>query len=194
MKKILALILVLSACLCLFACGEETDVPEGMQLASNTDVVDYKLFVPLTWTVSTADKAQTQAFVSDSDRTNVIVNQWNITENTKTVADWWEKEYKPGVFQTEAVKKANVEKDKDGREGVNMTLDGKPAVKYTYTGLVGDAYFKYEVIGCVTNGSIYVIHFTYMQDAVAEGEKITYNTQEAHKAAVDSIITNFRFD
>ena len=194
MKKILTLTFILAMCLCLFACGEDSDVPVGMRLASDTDIVDYKLFVPEAWEIVSGDSAQSQAFVSDTDRTNVIVNQWNITENTKTVNDWWEKEYKPQVFETGAIQKVAIEKNKDGKEGVNVTLGGKAATKYTYTGMVGDTYFKYEVVGCVANGSIYVMHFTYMQDSVKEGEKITYSACDLHKASVESIITNFKFN
>ena len=193
MKKILTLIFVLAMCLCLFSCGDD-EVPDGMKLASNTDIVDYKLFVPEAWVVSNADRAATQAFASEDDRTNVIVEQWNITENTKNVADWWEKEYKPQVFTSGAIQDPVVKKDKEGKEGVNITLGGKAATKYTYTGKIGDAYFRYDVIGCVTNGSIYVIHFTYMQDGVKEGEKITYSAVDTHKDAVQAIIDNFRFD
>ena len=194
MKRILSLIFVLAMCFCLFSCGEDSDVPAGMQLASRTDIVDYKLFVPMTWTVTNADSTSTQAYVSDSDRTNVLINQWNMTENTKTVSEWWEKEHKPGIVEMGIFSDIKVEKDKDGKEGENMTLDGKPAIKYTYTALAKDAYFKFEVIGCVANGSIYVMQFTYMQDIVPEGEPITFGSVDYHKEAVDSIIANFKFN
>lgn len=197
MKRVLCLIFVLAMCFCMFSCscsnGDE-NTPKGMKLASNTKVVDYKLFVPEGWIVSNADRAQTQAYVSENDRTNIIVNQWNMTENTKTVADWWEKEYKPQVFKAGAVLDYAVEKNEDGTEGVNMLLGGKEAVKYTYTGRIGDAFFKYQVIGCVTNGSIYVMHITYLQDGnEAEGEAPRFTTVETHKSAIEQIIASFKF-
>ena len=91
MKKILLALMVALMCLCLFSCGNDDDTPKGMKLASDTKIVDYKLFVPESWVVSDAQRAVTQAYASDEDRTNVMVMQWNITENTKTVKDWWEK-------------------------------------------------------------------------------------------------------
>lgn len=194
MKRILSLVFALTMCFCLFSCGEETDVPVGMQLASNTDIVDYKLFVPMEWKVTTADKTSTQAYVSESDRTNVLVNQWNMTENTKTVSDWWEKEYKPGVMTMNAFNDIKIVKNKDGKEGENITVDGKPAIKYVYTALVADTYFKFETIGCVANGSIYVIQFTYMQDITPEGEAVTFSSADYYKEAVDSIVANFKFN
>ena len=79
-------------------------------------------------------------------------------------------------------------------EGAELLLDKAPAQKYVYTAKMGDSYFKYEVISCVTRGSIYVIHITYMQDAAKEGEAITYSCQEANKEEIKSILDNFRFN
>jgi len=198
MKKILALMLVLSFCLCLFACGDDGDVPSGMKLASKEDNIDYKLFVPDNgsdgWIVSQATSTTTQAFASNSDRTNVIVNQWNITENTKTVDEWWKNEYKPQVFKAGAVQKPEIEKNEDGTEGVNVTLGGKPGKKFVYTGLVGDAHFRYDVYACVANGSIYVIHVTYMEDGDPNSDKATFSAVESRKTEIEAIIGNFRFN
>ena len=188
MKRILAILLVAISCLCLFSC-DKGDAPDGMKLASNTDIVDYLLYVPENWVVSNADRGATQAYVSDGDRTNVLVMQWNVTENTKTVDEWWEKEYKPQVFDTNAIQEHKVLK-----EGEGVTLDKKAAKSYSYTGKVGDSYFKYDLVACVAQGSIYVIQVTYMQDIVAEGGEITYSSEETHKDAIKSIIDNFKFN
>lgn len=189
MKRFLLILVSLIMCLSLFSCGNEEEAPDGMKLASNTDIVDYKLFVPEGWTVSNADRGATQAFVSEGDRTNVLVMQWNITENTKTVDEWWEKEYKPQVFETGAIQDYKVL-----TEGKGTTLDKKEAKSYTYTGRIGDSFFKYDVVACVAQGSIYVVQFTYMQDVVEEGKEPTYSAQEKHKDAVKSIIDNFKFN
>ena len=61
-------------------------------------------------------------------------------------------------------------------EGNEILLDKKPAKKYVYTAKFGDSFFKYEVIACINQGSIHVIHITYMQDKVAEGQDITYSS------------------
>ena len=188
MKKFLVVLLLVLAAFCLFSC-EDSDVPEGMKLASDTKVVDYKLFVPEKWVVSDAERATTQAYVSEGDRTNVMVMQWNLTESTKTVKDWWENEYKPQVFTSGAIQDVKVEKD----EGVATTLDKKAATKYSYTGKIGDCYFKYDIIACVTQGSIYVMQFTYMQDNIENSDEIKFSTYEAHKDEVKSIVDNFRF-
>ena len=188
MKKILALLLVAVSCLFLFSCDKD-EAPNGMKLASNTNIVDYKLYVPEEWIVSNADRGATQAYVSEGDRTNVLVMQWNIAENTRTVDDWWEKEYKPQVFEAKAVQDYKILK-----EGEGVTLDKKAAKAYSYTGKIGDTYFKYDLVACVAQGSIYVMQITYMQDTVAEGAEITYSGVEAHKDAVNSIIESFKFN
>ncbi|MBQ7225541.1 MAG: hypothetical protein IJX02_02940 [Clostridia bacterium] len=194
MKRFLSLLLIGVMCLFMFSCGED-EVPDGMKLASDTDVVDYKLFVPESWVVSTAERATTQAYVSNSDRTNITVMQWNVTETTKTVKDWWENEYKPQVFTSGAVKEYTITKNKDGTEGAKTTLDGRAATKYVYTGKIGDSFFRYEIIACVTQGSIYVVQVTYMQDKQEnKDDKVTYSTVETHKEAIASIIENFRFE
>ena len=192
MKKIIALMLTLVFCLCLFACGEESDVPDGMKLASKADAIDYKLFVPENWVVSQSTSTATQAYASNSDRTNVLVNQWNVTENTKTVEDWWKYEYWPQVKV--AVSKAECEKNKDGSVGVNATLGGIKAKKYVYTGIVGDATFRYDVYACVTKGSIYVIHVTYMEDGDPNSDEVTFSAVESRKSEIDAIISNFKFN
>ena len=189
MKRFLLILISAVMCLCLFSCSKDEDVPQGMKLASDTDIVDYKLFVPESWIVSEADRGATQAYVSEGDRTNVLVMQWNITENTRTVDQWWEKEYKPQVFASGAIQDYKIVS-----EGVGTTLDKKEAKSYTYTGRIGDAFFRYDLIACVTQGSIYVVQFTYMQDLMAEeGAAPSYSSADTHKDAIQSIIDNFKF-
>lgn len=193
MKRAIALIFVLAFSMCLFACGDTGDVPDGMFLASKADDIDYKLFVPEGWVVAQATSTTTQAYASNSDRTNVLVNQWNVTENTTNVDDWWKNEYKPQVFKAEAVKNPEIEKNSKGEEGVNATIGGKAGKKYVYTGMVGDTTFLYEVYACVANGSIYVIHVTYMEDGDPEAEELSFSAQESRKTEIEAIIGNFRF-
>ena len=187
-------------CVSLFSCGKD-DTPKGMQLASNTKVVDYKLFVPETWVVSEAERATSQAFASATDRTNVLVMQWNIDDKTevKTVQDWWEKKYKPEVIDAEVLKDVKVTNDK----GTSVTLDKMAAVKYTYVGKMGDFYYTYDVIATIRKGSIYIMQFTYQQDAklnssnvlvpVEENGAPVFSSIEKHKEAVESIISNFKW-
>ena len=175
-------------CLCLFSCGDEDEIPEGMKLASDTEIVDYKLYVPIDWTVSNAT-ATTQAYCED--RTNINIAQW---DSSKTVDEWWKDEYKPQVFEAGAVTEATIEKNKDGSEGKSITLDKKAAKQYDYTAKIGDSFFKYTVIACKTGGSIYVIHITYMQDSGKEGDEVVFSSVEKHKDDIKNILDNFKFE
>ena len=185
MKRFLALILVLVCSFAVVSCGDNGDVPAGMKLASNTDIVAYKLFVPESWLVTLND-TRTAVQVSDKDVTNLNVAQWNYTGSYE---DWWEKEYKPSVFEMGAYTEITVIE-----EGNEILLDKKPAKKYVYTAKFGDSFFKYEVIACIHQGSIHIIHITYMQDKVAEGQDITYSRQEANKDTIQLVLDNFRFN
>lgn len=194
MKKFLLIFMALFMCLCLFSCGEDDGVPSGMKLASNTDIVAYKLFVPESWIVANA-QATTQAYVSESDRTNINIAQWEYTDK---VENWWTHEYQPQVMGTA------VQDCKILNEGEAITLDKRPATKYEYTGKIGDSYFKYTVIACVTDGSIHVIHITYMQSATMDGDKVVpsvdengnpvFKAEETNKEAITLVLDNFKFN
>ena len=92
MKKIVSLILLFTMLLSLAsltACGNDTptNAPDGMKLASDPEIVDYFLYVPEDWVV-TSQTGMTMAQTSLNDDSNVIVTHFsapNITfyANTK---------------------------------------------------------------------------------------------------------------
>ena len=77
MKKILSVFLLAVMLFSLVACGDDTptDIPEGMKLASDTEIVDYLLFVPENWEV-TSKTGMTMAQASLNDDSNVIVTHF----------------------------------------------------------------------------------------------------------------------
>ncbi|MBO5312638.1 MAG: hypothetical protein J6B29_01600 [Clostridia bacterium] len=186
-KKILILSLVLLLTFCLFSCNEdEGDVPDGMKLASNLDIVDYKLFVPESWMVLLND-TRTAVQISKNDATNINVAQWS---GVPSLEEWWNDYYKVEVLQDGGMQDVTVL-----GEGVEMLLDGHKAMKYTYTAKIGKNSYKYDVIACVTRGSVYVMHITYAQDKLTEENgEITYSAYEKNAEAVKSVIDNFKFN
>ncbi len=72
MKKIISLFFAVLMLVSLAACGAEGDVPLGMKLASNREIVDYTLYIPEDWVII-SQKGMTQAQVSLSDTTSIIV-------------------------------------------------------------------------------------------------------------------------
>ena len=87
-SKCRLLALVLALCLLTFtlaSCGE-TDVPEGMQLASD-ESLDYALYVPINWTVNHTGNVSS-AYVSQLDRSNVSVTIY-MPQTAMTAEDYW---------------------------------------------------------------------------------------------------------
>ena len=185
MKRALSFILVIILALSFTACNKGDDAPAGMKLASNKDIVDYSMYVPEGWIVDQSS-ATTAAHISDSDRTSVNVAQWNYQGS---IDDWWSLEYKPQVMEKGPFTDCKIIK-----EGESYILGGAGAKLYEYTAKLGDTYFKYTVIACVTRGSIYVLHVTYMQDNVAEGQEITYSLYERNSAQIKLVLDSFKFN
>ena len=77
MKKIISLFLLSIMLFSLAACGDDTpsDIPEGMKLASDTEIVDYLLYVPEDWEI-TSKTGMTMAQASMNDDSNVIVTNF----------------------------------------------------------------------------------------------------------------------
>jgi len=77
MKKILSILLLSVMLLSLASCGDDTpsDIPEGMKLASDIEIVDYLLYVPTNWEV-TNKTGMTMAQASLNDDSNVIVTNF----------------------------------------------------------------------------------------------------------------------
>lgn len=185
-KRILSILFViLSLTFVLASCGKDSDIPEGMKRASDTKIVDYELFVPEDWIVDTPSfsssddddikrLAVSMAHVSNSDRSNISVAQWNVTANTSTVEEWWEKEYKPDIT---SVLGATVTLEDD-----ETIIDGKSAKKYEFSAKLGETTYKYMVCATVRNGSIYVITYTSNEE-----------NYEKNLEAVDEILENIRF-
>ena len=73
MKKIFTVLLALIMIFALASCGAEpTDAPSGMKLASNPEVVDYTVYVPSHWEV-TSSTGMTMAQAALTDTTNMII-------------------------------------------------------------------------------------------------------------------------
>jgi hypothetical protein len=152
-KPLVLLFAILSLVFVLVSCGDESDVPDGMQLASDTKIVDYNLYVPEDWIVDTNPAlAVSMAHVSASDRSNISVAQWNLTTDTSTVDKWWENEYKQQLIDS-----LNADITLEGKE---IIIDGKSAKQYEFSAVIDGTTYKYMVSATVRNGSIYVITYT----------------------------------
>lgn len=150
MKRIISVaIAVLLAVSCLASCASDSDVPAGMTRASD-EIVDYDLFVPDGWIVDQTGGA-VAAYCSEQDPTSVSVMVWNLPNADTTLADWWET-YR-SEFET-------IFADFTVESTETALLDGAAAMKYVYTGKLGEATYRYTQTACIRRGSVYLMTFT----------------------------------
>ena len=64
-KKFFIVALIIIAALALFSCSDETDIPEGMQVAS-LEGEPFMLFVPKNWTLNSGNGASGAYLSSDA--------------------------------------------------------------------------------------------------------------------------------
>lgn len=185
-RRILSILLTVFALFALSSCSGKTDVPKGMKLASDTSIVDYSLFVPEKWIIDISNGA-TMAHVSDADRSNVSVAQWNLTEELSSIESWWE-DYKEQVNDKLFSGTMTVV-----TEGEKTVVDGKAASKYVYYGTLNNVKYTYMVVATIrktiSDNSIYTIHYTSIGDVDDENSLFSKNLE-----TVNSIIENFRFN
>ena len=179
---------------------EAESVPSGMKCASDVNIVDYYLFVPENWIVEKNGNAVSSAYVSESDKTNVSVMQWNVS--TRDDYDYWWNEYKLqlySAFDYSAIPLSDngtVIADANGKveykessiinvseEGTAVSLNSNEGRKYTYSVKIDGTVYDFSVYALLHNASVYVMTFTFKQ----ESDKSLY------QADIDKILNNFRF-
>lgn len=81
MKKILALLLLLSTALSLIACGKDDGIPDGMQLVRGGENLGYYMYAPEEWTVSSYGEIST-AYASRYDMSSVSYVELPLPDGT----------------------------------------------------------------------------------------------------------------
>ena len=170
MKKITVILLALIAIFSLTACGNASDAPKGMKLASN-EVSDFYFYVPTNWTVDMSTGVAS-AYFSDKDRSNMSMTSYALS-SAMTAEEYWEsiKGSYTSLFA-----------EMSEPEVKDTALDGVEAKQYTYTAKAGTEQFKIMQIFCVKNNTVYVFTFT------ATPEKF-----EEHIDKVALVLAEFRF-
>jgi len=175
LRRMVSLILaavVIFGLLSFVSCGEKSDAPNGMKLASN-EIVDYFFYVPQEW-VADLSAGAVGAYVSSSDPSSVSVMAWNIEDSSVTLDSWWE----TNVADIELVfDNFNLE------DSSNALLDGMAAKKYVYTASLAEHNYKFIQVSCITRGMIYLFTYTSAPDVF-----------DTHIEDVDLMIENFKFN
>jgi hypothetical protein len=159
--------------------------PENMKCASDTEIVDYKLFVPSTWTVETAASGTVSAasryFAGSGINLNIM--QWNVASYDFDA--WWaDYENQLHNFMSD-VKVTTYGKDENGGDikHKDITVDGNEAREYLFSAKIDGKAYNYRVIGIMHRASVYVVTFTIEGDSVFS----------SFSNDMDKIITSFKF-
>jgi len=214
MKRFLSLSLAALLLLALTGCGmnnEDAWVPAGMQLAS-TDAVDYKLYVPSSWTVDVSTGI-VSAYVSSTDRSNITMTAFNLEgeDVTMTPQEYWTR-YEQQLLDTfpdltyldpstilsseETTTAPETSDEQEEAEPITdasqldrknnpvTTLlgDNQSAAKYYYTATVTGTLCQYMQVVCIRGGIVYLFTYSAVPSNFAN-----------HVEEVDSILANFSF-
>lgn len=181
---------------------EAENTPENMKCASNSKIVDYCLFVPSSWVIEETVGTVSSAYVSESDKTNVSVMQWNV--NSKDYNAWLN-EYKLQLYSTfdysaiplndkgEAVTDENGSIDylpsdiitiQDGLLDFYMLGEEKYTAKQlNYSVKINGTVYDFQVIVAIHRASVYVMTFTFKSGC----------DMSQYQEDINKITMNFRF-
>lgn len=155
-KRILALIIMVACTLAIVSCNNKpTDIPEGMQLATN-EFVSYKLFVPDTWNVD-----KNSGFISaynPEDKTNVSVMTQTGTKVYSSVSEYID-EYIKTLSETYA--KFELIEEECTQEGIS--LSGRAAARVVFK--ITQSGVTYKCQQLITSSGYYIFTLTYTANA-----------------------------
>lgn len=174
MKKLVSLILIcVLLTLSFAACGKDTySVPMGMKIASDTEIVDYLLYVPDDWTVDMRTGVTT-AYHSVNDPSNISVTM-NASKNPTGGFDEYFEELLSELEQSFTLV--------GEVESANLILANEAAQQYVYTAEFGGVEYKFWQVVCIHEARVYTI--TYSS---------TVENYEAHTADMQTALDLFCF-
>ena len=170
--RILAAVLIVCTLLCTVSCGkEETDVPSGMQKASD-DANEYILYVPEDWKV---DKSTlyTSAYYSSGDATSISVTAYGLTIGDETLDNWW-------LGMSEQLNTVYTDITETVEE--DAVLGGIYGKKFTFSATLNGQQYNYIIIAVIKD--YYVYYMTYTS---------TPDYYENHLTELDEVVENFVF-
>lgn len=151
MKKIVPFVLTcIILCLTFVGCGSDYEVPLGMQIASNTEIVDYLLYVPEDWKVDMRTGV-TSAYYSVNDPSNITVTMSMLEDAEGGLEAYFEKHLDT---------LDDVYSDISEVESANLILAEKAAMQYIYTAKFGDNEYKFWQVVCINQYRVYTITYS----------------------------------
>ena len=81
MKKIIAVLLILSTLFAFVSCGKKTDIPEGMQIIRGGESVGFYMYAPEEWTVANHGNISA-AYASNVDSSSITYVETSLPDKT----------------------------------------------------------------------------------------------------------------
>ncbi len=206
MKKILALLLILTSLFCLVACGGgggEDGAPEGMMLASDPEKDGYRFYIPQSYLYARV-AGGVLSYVSNVDKSSIsimrVAYDGSIEEYFEAHADEFEKLYKSYKFKEKTDKPypafekryrydvTYVRQNKDG-----STADEHYGVVQLFSKQGGYLYILTYEASCDQNEIIGAIPYEENYESFVSVAKSFVFTEKA-KTGGTAAIPNFTFD
>jgi hypothetical protein len=172
----------------LTSCGEESEIPEGMQLVDN-EFANYEFYVPDDWTADTTIDGFLSAKASDNSNVSVQTMTWS--NKYDSLDAYFRSDYFKKLEST--FKSVTLLEDECSIENQTVGTQKNPAAKYVYTVKSDDATYKIMQYFSYNAGYIYIITYTGKISDTVNGEEKTVDYFEEHLEEVSSIIDNFVF-
>ena len=197
LKKAVSFILATAmSAMLLTSCGEESDVPEGMQLVEN-EFVNYEFYVPTDWTPDTSIDGFLSAKANDN--TNVSVQTMTWSNQYGSLDAYFREDYFKKLEST--FKDITLLEEECSIENQTVGVQKNSAVKYVYTVGSDDATYKIVQYFSYNAGYLYIITYTgKISDKVKVKEEGKEKVEEKaveyfedHLEELSSIIDNFVF-
>ena len=160
MKKIVALFISLAiVALLITSCGNNSySVPTGMQIASDTEIVDYLLYVPKDWKVDMRTGVTT-AYYSVNDPSNISVTMSTLGSQVGGLDAYFEEHLKTLEEVFDVIGDV---------ESANLILSNEAANQYVYSAKFDGVEYKFWQVICIHSGRVYTVTYssTDMQTAL----------------------------
>ena len=174
----------------LTSCGEESEIPDGMQLVDN-EFVNYTFYVPDDWTPDTTIDGFLSAKATDNTNVSVQTMTWSNQYGSRELDKYFREDYFKKLEST--FKDIMLLEEECSIENQTVGVQKNSAVKYVYTVGSDDATYKIVQYFSYNAGYLYIITYTGKISDKVNGEEKAVEYFEDHLEELSSIIDNFVF-
>lgn len=177
MRKILSVVLILSALVCIFACGNKnSDIPSGMQIVRGGDDVGYYFYAPEEWQISNIGNISS-AYASNVDTTSVSYTE--ITPPEGTAYEYFHESLKEFPTPPEITV--------DGKETTFGNADS--ALMFVYEHTYTEHKFRTMQLLVSYKGRFGIFTYTSVLEKISSDE-LQY---DYYKEKIDNVMSVFKF-